>query len=267
MCLSRQSDRIEHHRPIRERVTSRCDARRVGAWTTGELLGFDLETTGVDRFNDVPVSYALAYAVSGRIRFSWSGLIDPGRDIPEEATAVHGISSAQARSEGMPLGDAVALIADVVLSASRRRVPLLGMQLDFDLTMLEVQARRHLGCGIVERGWFGPVLDAAVLDRHYDPGREGRRTLGALCAHYGTDIGQAHDACDDAIASMKVLFAMAEGCRGLRDRDPSALHRAQIHWHREWEQRCDGRRQSDGTISLDPRDQVWPVAPVVAPAA
>jgi DNA polymerase-3 subunit epsilon len=138
------------------------------------------------------------------------------------------------------------------------------MQLDFDLTMLEVQAGRLLGCGLVERGWGGPVLDAAVLDRHYDPDREGRRTLGALCDQYGTDIGRAHDASADAIASVKVLYAMADRCGGLRDGDPSALHRAQIHWHREWVERCDGRRHTDGPVPLE---YVWPVAPSAAPAA
>jgi DNA polymerase III subunit epsilon len=233
----------------------------VGAWPTGELLGFDLETTGIDRYHDVPVSYALVYAVGGRVRVSWSGLIDPGGDIPQEATAIHGITSDRARQEGMPLHEAVALMADTVLSASRRGLPLLGMQLDFDLTMLEIQAQRLLGCGIVGRGWRGPVLDAAVLDRHYDPAREGRRTLGALCDHYGTDIGHAHDACADAIASVKVLCAMADRCRGLGDGDPAALHRAQIHWHREWVRACDGRRHSDGLVPLDPRDYVWSVAP------
>lgn len=65
----------------------------MGPWPSGELLGFDLETTGIDRFKDVPVSYALVYAVAGRIRVSWSGLIDPDRDIPEEATAAHGITT------------------------------------------------------------------------------------------------------------------------------------------------------------------------------
>jgi DNA polymerase-3 subunit epsilon len=239
----------------------------VGAWTDGEMLGFDFETTGVDRFNDVPVSYALVYAVAGRIRVSWSGLIDPGRDIPEEATQVHGITSDRARSDGMPLREAVALISDVVVSASRRRVPLVGMQLDYDLTMLETQALRLLGCGIVGRGWRGPVLDAAVLDRHYDPERDGRRTLGALCEHYGVDIWNAHDACADAMASIKVLCALAARCVPLRNGDPVSLHRAQVDWHRRWVHRCDERRISDGMIPLDPRDFVWPVAPLIAPAA
>jgi DNA polymerase-3 subunit epsilon len=207
------------------------------------------------------------YAIGGRIRVSWSGLIDPGRAIPEDATAVHGITDEQASTEGMPLPDAVALLCDVVLSASRRRVPLVGMQLDYDLTMLQSQAQRLSGDGIVERGWCGPVLDVAVLDRHYDPDREGRRTLSALCDHYGADIGNAHDARADAIASMNVLFALASRRRELREADPRALHRAQVLWHRQWVRRCDDRRLSEGTIALDPRDYVWPVAPPVAPAA
>jgi hypothetical protein len=41
----------------------------------------------------VLASYALVFAVGGRVYLSWSGLIHPGRDIPEEATAIHGITS------------------------------------------------------------------------------------------------------------------------------------------------------------------------------
>ena len=93
----------------------------VGAWPAGEVLGLDFETTGIDRFNDVPVSYALVSVVEGVVVRSWSGLIDPGRPIPAEATEVHGISTEQARDEGMPLGEAVALVSDAVVAASESR--------------------------------------------------------------------------------------------------------------------------------------------------
>ena len=56
-------------------------------WLTGEMLGFDFETTGVDRFNDVPVSYALVTVVAGAVVSTSSGLIDPGREIPAGASA------------------------------------------------------------------------------------------------------------------------------------------------------------------------------------
>ena len=153
----------------------------VGAWPTGELLGLDFETTGIDRFNDVPVSYALVSVVEGVVIRSWSGLIDPGREIPSEATAVHGISTERARDEGMPLRAAISLVSDAVIAASARGVPLVGMKLDYDLTILESQARDLCGAGPIDRGWCGPVLDAVVIDRHFDPDRQGRRTLVDLC--------------------------------------------------------------------------------------
>jgi DNA polymerase-3 subunit epsilon len=236
-------------------------------WTTGEVLGFDFETTGVDRFNDVPVSYALVTIVAGEVVSTSAGLIDPGRDIPEGATNVHGISTERARTEGMPLVEAIRMVAEVVVSASARCVPVAGMKLDYDLTMLDAQSTHHFGQGIVEQGWCGPVLDAVVLDRHLDRYRKGSRTLGALCTHYGIDIENAHDAAADAIASVKVLLALAARYKELRDGDLVALHESQIGWHREWAQSYDEWRLAKGMVPMDPRDYVWPVAPSILPAA
>ena len=91
---------------------------------------------------------------------------------------MHGISTERARDEGMPLAAAVSLLADAVVSAGRRGVPLAGMKLDYDLTMLETQAVQLCGRGIVERGWCGPVLDAGVIDRHFDPDAQGPANAG-----------------------------------------------------------------------------------------
>lgn len=236
-------------------------------WTSGELLGLDFETTGIDRFNDVPVSYTLVQVVNGVVVTSWSGLIDPGREIPAEATEVHGISTERAREEGMPLPEAISLVTDGVVSASTRGVPLVGMKLDYDLTILDTQAKQLDGRGIIERGWCGPVLDAVVIDRHFDQDREGRRTLVDLCALYGIDIENAHDASADAIASLEVLFALATRYEALRECDLARLHDEQAGWHRQWAQRYDGWRLSQGMIPIDPRDYEWPVAPAVMPPA
>ncbi len=191
-------------------------------WPTGELLGLDFETTGIDRFNDVPVSYALVSVVEGVVVRSWSGLIDPGRDIPPEATAVHGISTERARDEGMPLREAISLVSDAVVAASARGVPLAGMKLDYDLTILETQARDLCGWGPIERGWCGPVLDAVVIDRHFDPDRKGQAHARSTSARTtGSRSGNAHDASADATASIEVLFALAAALRravGVRSR-------------------------------------------------
>jgi DNA polymerase-3 subunit epsilon len=228
-------------------------------WVTGEMLGFDFETTGVDRFNDVPVSYALVTVVAGDVVSSASGLIDPGRDIPAGATAVHGISTERARDEGMPMSDAIEMITEVVVSASQRDVPIVGMKLDYDLTILDTQATRLSGIGLVDRGWQGPVLDAVVLDRHVDQYRKGSRTLAALCGLYGVEILNAHDASADAIASVGVLLALGARYKELRDAGLDALHQSQIGWHRDWAEGYDNWRVGKGMSPMDPRDYLWPL--------
>jgi DNA polymerase-3 subunit epsilon len=236
-------------------------------WTTREVLGFDFETTGIDRFNDVPVSYALVTVIATEVTDIEAGLIDPGRPIPEEATAVHGISNERARAEGLALPEAIKKVSDAVLDASRRGVPLVGMCLDYDLTLLDTQCARFFGQGLVERGWNGPVLDASVVDRHVDRYRPGRRTLSALCELYGIDIGNAHDASADAIASVNVLIAMFARYGQLRHSEPAFLHEAQKQWHKLWAENFDEFRRSEGLEPLDRRDQVWPVAPSELPPA
>jgi DNA polymerase-3 subunit epsilon len=239
----------------------------VADWTEREVLGLDFETTGVDRFSDVPVSYALVSVVDGVAVASWSGLIDPGCDIPREATQVHGITSEQARAQGMPLSVAINLVMDAVVAAGRRGVPVAGMRLDYDLTMLDIQAVQLGDPGLVERGWRGPVLDAAVLDRQFDSEREGRRTLCDLCDHYGVEFERAHDAFADAIASVQVLFALATRFPGVRARDLRRLHEDQIRWHRKWTVDQEGWRLAQGMVPLDPRAYLWPVAPAMLPPA
>ena len=163
----------------------------------------------------------------------------------------------------MPLCEAIALVTDAVVSAGARGVPLAGMKLDYDLTIVEIQARQLCGAGFRERGWRGPVLDAGVIDRHFDRERQGRRTLGDLCAHYGIDIANAHDASADAIASVEVLYALAERYDELSEVDLAQLFDDQIVWHRQWTQEYDVWRLSQGMAAIDPRDYVWPVAPAV----
>jgi DNA polymerase-3 subunit epsilon len=240
---------------------------RMGEWAEGEVLGLDFETTGLDRFTDVPVSYALVSVVDGVAVRSWSGLIDPARDIPLDATVVHGITSARARAEGMPLAEAVDLVTDAVVAAGRRGVPLVGMKLDYDLTILDVLGNRLWGQGLVQRGWRGPVLDAGVLDRHFDRERQGRRTLGDLCDHYEVELEDAHDAWADAVASVRVVFALADRFPPLRLASVASLHEAQIQWHRQWTHDCEEWRQAQGKDRSDPRDFMWPVAPVALPPA
>lgn len=229
------------------------------AWAGGELLGFDLETTGVDRFSDRPVSYALVTVEAGTVRERRAGLVDPGIAVPEGATAVHGITTEQARTEGRPLDEAVSVVTEALVDAAGRRVPVVGMKLDFDLTILDVQCRRVDGRGLAARGFDGAVVDALVLDRHVDRYRPGRRTLADLCSHYGVTIDHAHDAAADAQAAVEVVLEMCRRHPELCAQDLPALHCSQAAWHREWAESYDEWRRDRGMDPLDPREYQWPV--------
>lgn len=194
-------------------------------WSAGDVLSFDLETTGVDPDRDLPVSYALVAARGGEVVGVERSLVDPGRTIPAEATAVHGITTLRAKDEGVPLGTAVTVLAQRLIGASRSGVPVVGMNVSFDLTMLDACYRRQTGRHLVHDGFEGPVVDVLVLDRHFDRYREGRRTLVDLCRVYGVATGRAHDATDDAVATLWVVTEMCRRFPPLRRADVLELHR------------------------------------------
>ena len=229
-------------------------------WPSSERLAFDLETTGVDPCRDLPVAFALVEARGSEVAACESSLVDPGRPIPGAASAVHGITTARARAEGIPLDRAVAHLVARLLDASARKVPVVGMKLDYDLTMVDRCHRRATGRGLEEDGFAGPVLDVLVLDRHFDPYRKGRRTLSDLCGVYDVTMSCAHDAAADATAALAVLAAMCERYAELAAATAADLHRSQVHWHRGWAESFSVWREQRGQRALRDEDRTWPIA-------
>ncbi len=91
-----------------------------GEWLTGDLLGFDLETTGINPFEDRPVSFALVSYRNGERVSVTHRLRQPGIAIPPEAMAIHHITDEMVRAEGMPLDEAVAFLCEAALSCLGR---------------------------------------------------------------------------------------------------------------------------------------------------
>ncbi|MGH9044725.1 MAG: exonuclease domain-containing protein [Acidimicrobiales bacterium] len=236
------------------------DSDTLPPWTNGEFLAFDLETTGVDRFGDLPVSFAFVRFSMGSVVERQGDLVDPGRAIPEAATALHGITTEMVRGTGEPLEQAVKTIVSSLFRASSRKVPVVGVKLDYDLTMVDVLARRISGLGLRESGWDGPVLDALVLDRELDRYRKGRRTLTALCDEYDVNIANAHSASADAEAAGRVLLAMAARYPDLAAKSPVRLHLAQMSYHRDWLTSYSAWRSNSGLVALPPSEWEWPIA-------
>ena len=159
------------------------------------LAVFDLETTGTDPQSDKIVEIALIRVdVSGERRAT-TRRINPGRPIPKEATAVHGI------------GDADVATAPLFRDVARELLGLLG---DADLAGYNV---RRFDVPLLDREFRECGLDLALAQRRivdvmtiYHK-KEPRDLTAAVRFFLGRDHGGAHGAEADAAASLDVLHA------------------------------------------------------------
>ena len=172
------------------------------------FLVFDLETTGIDVTNDLPVSYSILTYLGNSLASQLYSLVYPGIDIPSEASAIHGISSEVAERVGSDLRDGLYQIVLSLLRASQSGWYVVGMNVAFDLSMVNFAAKAILGESLIDYGFNAPVIDTLVLDRHLEPYRKGRRNLDALCARYRVESGGFHNALEDTKMTFAVLVAM-----------------------------------------------------------
>ncbi len=158
-------------------------------WPDRPICAFDLETTDRDPRNARIVTACVATFDGDRIDTrSW--LLDPGIAIPEETTAIHGITTAHARAEGLDYLEGYKQIRQAVSDAWARGHIVVAFNASYDLTVLDAEGRR-LGLTGLD---IGTVVDPYVIDREMDRSRPGRRTLQAVCEAYGVPLPNPHEA-------------------------------------------------------------------------
>lgn len=224
--------------------------RRVGV--------FDLETTGVDVDHDrIVTAHVGLLDGDGRELASKTWLVDPGVDIPEAASAIHGITTAQARRDGRPPALAIAEIVGALRSLLSQGVPVVAYNASYDFSLLDHEARRH---GVARLENPQPIIDPLVIDKAYDRYRPGKRTLEAVAALYAVNLEGAHDASADAVAAGRVAQAIARQY-ALPD-SIDDLHTRQVGWARS--QAASLTEYFIRIGRLDPEDRLdgtWPVRP------
>lgn len=206
-------------------------------WHRELLIGFDLETTGTDPDEARIVTAAVIEVKAGETLGHRTWLADPGVPIPDDAVAVHGVTSERAAAEGRP-ADAVAdALAEVLVSYWRSGVPVIAYNAVFDLSLLSAELRRYGLPSLRERlggAEPGPVIDPYTIDRSVDRYRKGKRNLEAVCTEYGVVLEAAHDAAADAQAAARLACAIADRHPKVASLGPAELHRRQIEWYAEW---------------------------------
>ena len=230
----------------------------------GRLAVFDLETTGVDVDTARIVSGCVAVLGStGDVLARWDWLADPGIEIPEGASAVHGITTERVRRDGRPAAVVVAEIASTLRVLLATGMPVVVYNAPYDLSLLDRESRRH---GIEPIEQPTPVVDPLVIDKALDRYRKGKRTLTLTAERYGVALDDAHDAGADAIAAGRVAQALARAYPEELDVSPADLHGRQELWYAEQAQRFQEYiRVAKGDAGYV-ADTSWPVKPPMAPS-
>jgi DNA polymerase III epsilon subunit-like protein len=158
----------------------------------------DFESTGVDPENDRAVSVAVVYipalGESEPLPLLYT-LLNPGRPIPAEASAIHGIFDKDV-SEAPTFAEVADIIAEAVDGAL-----LCAYNLTYDWTMLRAEMKRAGHPMPLPFGSVDPLVLARHTFRYVGPRY---KKLGDMASHYKIAI-EAHNALSDAEATAIML--------------------------------------------------------------
>jgi DNA polymerase-3 subunit epsilon len=217
---------------------------------------FDTETTGIQpdttRIVSAHVSVLNPY---GEVEDRSDWLIDCGIEIPEQATAVHGITTERMRAEGAPAADSVYEILTKIQGFLSAGIGVVAYNAAYDFTILNREAIRY---GFDPLELPRPIIDPLIIDKQVDKYRKGKRTLEAASAHYGVELTGAHDASADAIAAGRVAQAIGKKYAADLAYSAAELHDLQIVWAQEQAESYANWRRSQN-LPVYPGDGIWPV--------
>jgi DNA polymerase-3 subunit epsilon len=178
-------------------------------WSELPVAMIDTETTGRDANLDRVVEVGVVIALRGQVVSRWSRLINPGRPIPPEVTAVHGITDADV-AEAPSFAEIAAELLDFIGNAIPAAYNA-GFDKGFILAELDRAGLRPPAPPPIARReveWIDPLPFARELYKH-----EESRALGEMAKRLGVALVNAHRATDDAEAAIQVLYAMAKDVR------------------------------------------------------
>lgn len=234
----------------------------TSTWDVGTLVGFDLETTGTDPMRARVVTAAIVHHqmddVVGPQSLHW--LVNPGIEIPEPATAVHGISTAYAREHGEESAPAIEAIAASLTAAWTAGLPVVIFNAAYDLTLLNAELLRTGSVPLTSRpGWHEAlIIDPLVIDRAVDRYRRGKRTLQDAARHYEILATDAHSADGDAVATCRLARAIASRYPEVAQASPMALRSQQQVWSTQWATHFQAYLRSRGDAGVI-IDGTWPL--------
>lgn len=235
-------------------------------WHLARLAPFDLESTSASPEEARIVEAYVGHVGGGLEPIDRNPLlVDPGVEVPAEATKIHGYTTEYLREHGTPADAGVWTVANAVAEAVNQGIPLVGHKLSYDLTVLGRELARHELPSLAEMtarsGGVLLAIDTYVISKYLDRWRkrvspeQGAHQLKTTAQVFGVAWvdEEAHGARYDALIAARVAWRMGviahmpHGSRpwiqsGRKDErhlfdalavDLPTLHASQQRWARE----------------------------------
>ena len=177
---------------------------------TRPLVFFDLETTGLRTEADRVVEIGLVKLHPDGRRDALCERVDPGIDIPDGATKIHGIHTGDVR--GLFGKPQLPKIADRILAFFEGADVSGFNSLSYDMPLWLAECERHgIPFSVEGRQHVDVKIIFHAKETGWDRFLMGPRNLTAAVRHYlGRDLDGAHAADADAGATVDVLLAQIE---------------------------------------------------------
>lgn len=178
-------------------------------WADIPIVMIDTETTGREPSTDRVIELAIVRGRGGQVISRDAWLINPGRPIPPDSTAVHGIKDSDVADK-----PSFADVFEEILHALQGAIPS-AYNASFDRGFLIAEARRagrrdDSDAPAIRDGvtWLDPLIWA----RHLFATAKSRK-LTDVAQMLSVELEQAHRATADAEAALQVLYAMSKDQR------------------------------------------------------
>jgi DNA polymerase-3 subunit epsilon len=236
------------------------------SWHKGLICAVDAESTGVDIESDRIVTWSrwiIDPSKGSKVHAGW--LINPDITIPDEAAAIHGITTEHAREHGQGAASAVREIAGDLVHWSAEGAVTVAYNAAFDVSMLHRECLRHghhQEAEGLER--LRPVVDPLVIDKAVEKYRKGSRKLVDTARHYGIELTEqdAHGSAADSLAAARVAYVIAERYPHIGRMPADELHDIQREWKADQAAGLQRYlRKKDPAAAVSPH---WPLVPVPA---
>ena len=224
-----------------------------------KLVCFDVESTGVSVENDrIVQAFVGLMGMDGEWIEKREWLIDPGVEVPQGASDVHGYTTERIREVGRKDPDAAIFESSCpILEWTSESSPLVIFNARYDTSILDRElGRQHKRFDLTGIS----IVDPFVCDKAKFKYRKGSRKLVDVAPHYGVSTeGSLHDAMVDCRITGHIALKMIESWQGTL----AGLHDKQVGWASEQASSLEdyfdrsGKREPDGSKIII--DRQWPM--------